>query len=144
VGFIFQFYNLIPVLTAFENVELPLLLTSMNRRQRRNHVETALSVVGLSDRMEHRPSELSGGQQQRVAIARAIVTDPAILVADEPTGDLDRVSAEEILNLIDQLNQEFGKTIIMVTHDPRAAERARRLLHLEKGLLLTGTNPSAV
>lgn len=144
VGFIFQFYNLIPVLTAFENVELPLLLTSMNRRQRRNHVETALSVVGLSDRMEHRPSELSGGQQQRVAIARAIVTDPAILVADEPTGDLDRVSAEEILNLIDQLNQEFGKTIIMVTHDPRAAERARRLLHLEKGLLLTGTNPSVV
>ncbi len=144
VGFIFQFYNLIPVLTAFENVELPLLLTSMNRRQRRNHVETALSVVGLSDRMEHRPSELSGGQQQRVAIARAIVTDPAILVADEPTGDLDRVSAEDILNLIDQLNQEFGKTIIMVTHDPRAAERARRLLHLEKGLLLTGTNPSAV
>lgn len=144
VGFIFQFYNLIPVLTAFENVELPLLLTSMNRRQRRNHVETALSVVGLSDRMEHRPSELSGGQQQRVAIARAIVTDPAILVADEPTGDLDRVSAEEILNLIDQLNQEFGKTIIMVTHDPRAAERARRLLHLEKGLLLTGTNSPVV
>lgn len=136
VGFIFQFYNLIPVLTAFENVELPLLLTSMSRRERREHVETALSVVGLADRMEHRPSELSGGQQQRVAIARAIVSDPSILVADEPTGDLDRVSAEEILNLMEQLNRDFGKTIIMVTHDPRAAERARRLLHLEKGILV--------
>ena len=137
VGFIFQFYNLIPVLTAFENVELPLLLTSMSRRERREHVETALSVVGLADRMEHRPGELSGGQQQRVAIARAIVTDPSILVADEPTGDLDRQSAEDILRLMEQLNQEFGKTIIMVTHDPRAAERARRVLNLEKGLLVT-------
>lgn len=137
VGFIFQFYNLIPVLTAFENVELPLLLTSMSRRERREHVETALSVVGLADRMEHRPGELSGGQQQRVAIARAIVTDPSILVADEPTGDLDRQSAEDILRLMEQLNREFGKTIIMVTHDPRAAERARRVLNLEKGLLVT-------
>lgn len=136
VGFIFQFYNLIPVLSAFENVELPLMLTSMSRRERREHVATALEVVGLSDRMEHRPSELSGGQQQRVAIARAIVTDPAILVADEPTGDLDRVSAEDILSLMENLNRVFGKTIIMVTHDPRAAERARRLLHLEKGLLV--------
>ncbi len=136
IGFVFQFYNLIPVLTAFENVELPLLLTSMSRHQRREHVETALAVVGLTDRMEHRPSELSGGQQQRVAIARAIVSDPSILVADEPTGDLDRVSAEEILNLLEQLNREFGKTIIMVTHDPRAAKRARRLLHLEKGVLV--------
>lgn len=142
VGFIFQFYNLIPVLTAFENVELPLLLTPMSRRQRREHVHTALSVVGLADRMDHRPSELSGGQQQRVAIARAIVTDPSMLVADEPTGDLDRVSAEEILNLMEQLNREFGKTIVMVTHDPRAAERARRLLHLEKGLLID--NPATV
>lgn len=137
VGFIFQFYNLIPVLTAFENVELPLLLTSMSRRERRDHAVAALSVVGLSDRMEHRPSELSGGQQQRVAIARAIVADPSILVADEPTGDLDRVSAEEILKLMEQLNSEFGKTIIMVTHDPRAAERAKRMLHLEKGLLVS-------
>lgn len=137
VGFIFQFYNLIPVLSAFENVELPLMLTSMSRRERREHVATALEVVGLTDRMEHRPAELSGGQQQRVAIARAIVTDPAILVADEPTGDLDRVSAEEILSLMESLNREFNKTIIMVTHDPRAAERARRLLHLEKGLLVT-------
>jgi putative ABC transport system ATP-binding protein len=136
IGFVFQFYNLIPVLTAFENVELPLLLTSMSRHQRREHAETALAVVGLTDRMEHRPSELSGGQQQRVAIARAIVSDPSILVADEPTGDLDRVSAEEILNLLEQLNREFGKTIIMVTHDPRAAKRARRLLHLEKGVLV--------
>ena len=137
VGFIFQFYNLIPVLTAFENVELPLLLTTMSRRERREHVDAALRVVGLADRMEHRPGELSGGQQQRVAIARAIVTDPSILVADEPTGDLDRQSAEDILNLMEQLNREFGKTIIMVTHDPRAAQRARRLLHLEKGLLVT-------
>ena len=136
VGFIFQFYNLIPVLTAFENVELPLLLTSMTRRQRREHVEAALSVVGLSDRIEHRPGELSGGQQQRVAIARAVVSDPSILVADEPTGDLDRVSAEDILMLMEQLNSQFGKTIIMVTHDPRAAERAKRMLHLEKGLLI--------
>jgi putative ABC transport system ATP-binding protein len=137
VGFIFQFYNLIPVLTAFENVELPLLLTDMSARERRDHVKTALEVVGLSDRMEHRPGELSGGQQQRVAIARAVVTDPTILVADEPTGDLDRHSAEEVLDLMGQLNREFGKTIIMVTHDPRAAERARRMLHLEKGVLVS-------
>jgi len=136
VGFIFQFYNLIPVLTAFENVELPLLLTSLSRSERQEHVETALELVGLSDRMEHYPSQLSGGQQQRVAIARAIVSDPTILVADEPTGDLDRVSAEEILGLMARLNSDFGKTIIMVTHDPRAAEKARIIRHLEKGLLL--------
>jgi putative ABC transport system ATP-binding protein len=135
VGFIFQFYNLMPVLTAFENVELPLLLTSLTRSERREHVELALQVVGLSDRMDHYPSQLSGGQQQRVAIARAVVSDPAILVADEPTGDLDRVSAGEILQLMDRLVHEFGKTIIMVTHDPRAAEKARIIRHLEKGLL---------
>ncbi len=135
IGFIFQFYNLIPVLTAFENVELPLLLTSLTRRERREHVETALDVVSLSDRMEHYPSQLSGGQQQRVAIARAIVTDPTILVADEPTGDLDRVSAGEILGLMSRLNSDFGKTIIMVTHDPRAAEKASVIRHLEKGVL---------
>jgi putative ABC transport system ATP-binding protein len=135
VGFIFQFYNLIPVLTAFENVELPLLLTSLSRKSRKEHVEIALSVVGLSDRMEHYPSQLSGGQQQRVAIARAIVTDPAILVADEPTGDLDRVSAQEILDLVGELNARFGKTIIMVTHDPRAAERAHLVRQLDKGEL---------
>lgn len=135
VGFVFQFYNLIPVLTAFENVELPLLLTSLSRRERREHVITALDVVGLSDRMEHYPSQLSGGQQQRVAIARAIVTDPTILVADEPTGDLDRVSAGEILGLISRLNADFGKTIIMVTHDPRAAEKAHVIRHLDKGVL---------
>ncbi len=135
VGFIFQFYNLIPVLTAYENVELPLLLTSLSRRERREHAEAALEVVSLSDRMEHYPSQLSGGQQQRVAIARAIVTDPTILVADEPTGDLDRVSAEEILGLMARLNTERGKTIIMVTHDPKAAEKAHIIRHLEKGLL---------
>ncbi len=135
VGFIFQFYNLIPVLTAFENVELPLLLTRLSKRERRAHVETALRVVGLSDRVDHYPSQLSGGQQQRVAIARAVVTDPAILVADEPTGDLDRYSAGEILDLINRLNHESGKTIIMVTHDPRAAEKARTIRYLEKGLL---------
>ena len=135
VGFIFQFYNLIPVLTAFENVELPLLLTSLSRRERREHVNAALSVVSLEDRMDHYPSQLSGGQQQRVAIARAIVSDPSILVADEPTGDLDRVSAGEVLTLMGRLNSEFGKTIIMVTHDPRAAEKARIILHLEKGIL---------
>ena len=136
VGFIFQFYNLIPVLTAFENVELPLLLTSLSRRERREHVNAALSVVSLEDRMAHYPSQLSGGQQQRVAIARAIVSDPSILVADEPTGDLDRVSAGEVLTLMGRLNSEFGKTIIMVTHDPRAAEKARIILHLEKGVLV--------
>ena len=138
VGFVFQFYNLIPVLTAFENIELPLLLTRLSRRERREHVEAALEVVSLADRMDHRPSQLSGGQQQRVAIARAIVTDPAILVADEPTGDLDRVSAGEILSLMDHLVQDFHKTIIMVTHDPRAAEKAHIIRHLEKGLLTDG------
>ncbi len=136
VGFIFQFYNLIPVLTAFENVELPLLLTKLSRSERREHVSAALSVVSLEDRMDHYPSQLSGGQQQRVAIARAIVSDPSILVADEPTGDLDRVSAGEVLTLMGRLNREFGKTIIMVTHDPRAAEKARIVLHLEKGVLV--------
>jgi putative ABC transport system ATP-binding protein len=136
VGFIFQFYNLIPVLTAFENVELPLLLTGLSRRERHEHVTLALSLVGLADRLDHTPSQLSGGQQQRVAIARAMVTDPAILVADEPTGDLDRVSAGEILGLMARLVTDFGKTIIMVTHDPRAAEKAQTIRHLEKGELI--------
>ncbi len=135
VGFIFQFYNLIPVLTAFENVELPLNLTGLSKKERRGHVEMTLRLVNLSHRMDHYPKELSGGEQQRVAIARAIVTDPTILVADEPTGDLDRVSAEEILDLIERLNSELKKTIVMVTHDPRAAKRARVLRHLEKGFL---------
>jgi putative ABC transport system ATP-binding protein len=135
VGFIFQFYNLIPVLTAFENVELPLLLTPLSRRERREHVETALGLVSLTDRMDHRPSQLSGGQQQRVAIARAIITDPTILVADEPTGDLDRSSAAEILQLMNRLVDSFGKTVVMVTHDPKAAESAHRVRHLEKGIL---------
>jgi putative ABC transport system ATP-binding protein len=135
VGFIFQFYNLIPVLTAFENVELPLHLTSLTRAERIDHVKTALSLVNLSHRVEHYPKELSGGEQQRVAIARAIITDPTILVADEPTGDLDRVSAEEVLNMMERLNGELQKTIIMVTHDPRAAKRAKVLRHLEKGVL---------
>jgi putative ABC transport system ATP-binding protein len=135
VGFIFQFYNLIPVLTAFENVELPLVLTGLSKKERREHAYTALKIVGLEDRMEHYPSQLSGGQQQRVAIARAIVTDPAILVADEPTGDLDKVSAKEILGLMERLNRDSDKTIIMVTHDPRAAEKAHVLRHLEKGIL---------
>ncbi len=135
VGFIFQFYNLMPVLTAFENVELPLLLTPLSRKERQEHVEMALGLVNLADRMDHYPSQLSGGQQQRVAIARAVVTDPTILVADEPTGDLDRVSAEEILSLMDRLVHEFGKTIVMVTHDPRAAEKAHVIRHLEKGVL---------
>lgn len=135
VGFIFQFYNLLPVLTAFENVELPLHLTRLSKKERREHVETALEVVNLSDRKDHYPSQLSGGQQQRVAIARAIVTDPTILMADEPTGDLDRASATGILNLMDYLNRTFGKTIIMVTHDARAAEKARTIKHLEKGVL---------
>ncbi len=135
VGFIFQFYNLIPVLTALENVELPLILTPLSKRERRAHAETALAVVGLADRLHHYPRQLSGGQEQRVAIARAIVTDPAILVADEPTGDLDKVSAEEVLGLMDRLNRELNKTILMVTHDPRAAERARSVRHLEKGEL---------
>jgi putative ABC transport system ATP-binding protein len=135
VGFIFQFYNLLPVLTAFENVELPLLLTKLSKKERREHVELALSVVGLQERMHHYPKQLSGGQEQRVAIARAIVTDPTIIVADEPTGDLDKVSAEEIMKLLERLNAEFKKTIIMVTHDPRAAERAHLVRHLDKGEL---------
>lgn len=135
VGFIFQFYNLMPVLTAFENVELPLLLTGLTRKQRNERVELALAMVGLADRMEHYPSELSGGQQQRVAIARAFIADPTILVADEPTGDLDRVSADEILVMLDRLNREMKKTIIMVTHDPHAAEKAHSIRHLEKGEL---------
>lgn len=136
VGFIFQFYNLMPVLTALENVELPLLLTSLGRRERRERVELALSMVGLADRMDHRPTELSGGQQQRVAIARAIITDPTLLVADEPTGDLDRVSAGEILGLMEQLNAQLGKTIVMVTHDQRAAEQAHSILQLDKGAIV--------
>lgn len=135
VGFIFQFYNLIPVLTAFENVELPLLLTGLSRRERREHVELALHLVNLEDRMDHYPVQLSGGEQQRVAIARAIVADPVIIVADEPTGDLDRASAKEVLDLMERLNAEFGKTIIMVTHDPKCAERAQVVRHLEKGYL---------
>ncbi|MEI7699632.1 MAG: ABC transporter ATP-binding protein [Planctomycetia bacterium] len=137
VGFIFQMYNLIPVLTAYENVELPLTLTSLSRRERDEHVRTALQVVGLADRMDHYPRQLSGGQEQRVAIARAIVTDPTLLVADEPTGDLDAKSAGEILDLLHRLNTEFHKTIVMVTHDPNAAARARRILHLEKGVLVS-------
>ncbi len=136
VGFIFQFYNLMPVLTAFENVELPLLLTKLSRAQRKEHVEAALNMVKLTDRMDHYPNELSGGQQQRVAIARALVTDPTLIVADEPTGDLDRVTAGEVLDLMEELHSELGKTIIMVTHDPKAASRAKRLIHLEKGELV--------
>jgi putative ABC transport system ATP-binding protein len=135
VGFIFQFYNLMPVLSAFDNVELPLLLTSLSRRERRERVETGLALVGLTDRMDHYPSELSGGQQQRVAIARALIADPTIIVADEPTGDLDRTTAAEILGLLDRLNREIGKTIIMVTHDPKAAGHAHRVIQLEKGVL---------
>lgn len=135
VGFIFQFYNLMPVLTAFENVELPLHLTNLSKKKRKEHVERVLDIVGLSDRMSHSPNQLSGGQQQRVAIARAIVTDPKIIVADEPTGDLDRHSADEIMTLLDRLNKELGKTIIMVTHDPHAAEKAHVKRHLDKGSL---------
>jgi putative ABC transport system ATP-binding protein len=144
VGFIFQLYNLIPVLTAEENVELPLLLTHLSRRQRRENVRTALRVVGLEGRGDHYPRQLSGGQEQRVAIARAIVTDPFLLVADEPTGDLDRDSAEEILELLEQLNREFRKTIVMVTHDPLAARRATRLLRLDKGKLVGDSMQSAI
>ena len=136
IGFIFQLYNLIPVLTAFENVELPLLLTTLTKAQRRDHVMTALGIVGLADRDQHYPRQLSGGQEQRVAIARAIVTDPTLLLADEPTGDLDAKSAGEVLTLLQRLNEEFKKTIVMVTHDPHAAERASHLLHLEKGTLV--------
>lgn len=144
VGFIFQFYHLLPVLTAYENVELPLLLLPLSSAQRRNQVTTALDLVGLSNRMSHRPGQLSGGQQQRVGIARAIVTDPALIVADEPTGDLDARSADEILDLLSELHRSLQKTIILVTHDPRAAQRAQRLVHLEKGQLVEETRPAAL
>lgn len=135
IGLVFQFYNLLPVLTAFENVELPLLLYKLSKADRRKRVETALTIVGLGDRMDHYPRQLSGGQEQRVAIARAIVTDPTLLLADEPTGDLDKVSAEEIMTLLSRLNKEFNKTIVMVTHDPRAAEKAHSIRNLDKGEL---------
>lgn len=135
IGFVFQFYNLLPVLTAFENVELPLLLSNLSKKERKDHVEFTLKIVGLEDRIHHYPKQLSGGQEQRVAIARSIVTDPTILVADEPTGDLDKNSALEILNLLERLNDEFKKTIIMVTHDPRAADKAHKIRHLDKGEL---------
>jgi putative ABC transport system ATP-binding protein len=138
VGFIFQFYNLIPVLTAFENVELPLTLAPLSRRERREHVATALSLVHLEDRMDHYPGQLSGGQQQRVAVARALATDPTLIVADEPTGDLDRASADDVLQLLERLSSAMGKTVIMVTHDPRAAKRARSLKYLDKGVLSNG------
>jgi putative ABC transport system ATP-binding protein len=140
VGFVFQFYNLMPVLTAEKNVELPLLLTNLNSAQRKKNVAAALSVVGLSDRAHHKPKELSGGQEQRVAIARALVSDPTILVCDEPTGDLDRKTADEILSLLRELNRDYGKTIIMVTHDPKAAEYAKQQLHLDKGQLVEGAH----
>jgi putative ABC transport system ATP-binding protein len=143
VGFIFQSYNLIPVLTAYQNVELPLLLTGLDRRQRREHVLAALAVVDLVDRADHYPRQLSGGQEQRVAIARAIITDPTLLVADEPTGDLDAASAEAVLSLLQRLHQEFGMTIVMVTHDPQAARRADRILHLEKGVLVESIQRSS-
>ena len=138
IGFIFQFYNLMPVLTAFENVELPLMLTGLTRAERRERVALVLEMVGLTDRADHYPSELSGGQQQRVAIARAVVADPALIVADEPTGDLDRASAAEVLGLMGQLNQQLGTTVLMVTHDAQAARAARRVIHLEKGELTDG------
>jgi putative ABC transport system ATP-binding protein len=138
VGFVFQTFNLIPVLTAYENVELPLLLTGLSGGERRDHVEAALELVGLTDRMAHLPRQLSGGQEQRVAIARALVTDPTLLVADEPTGNLDAHSAAEVLGLLQTLNRDAGKTIIMVTHDPKAAAHAKRMVHLEKGELLNG------
>ncbi len=143
VGFIFQFYNLMPVLTAFENVELPLLLTPLSARERHERVDQVLSLVQLTDRADHYPNELSGGQQQRVAIARALVTDPQLIVADEPTGDLDRATGGEVLSLLTQLVDELGKTIVMVTHDPKAAAHARRLVHLEKGVLVDETEPVA-
>jgi putative ABC transport system ATP-binding protein len=136
VGFVFQMYNLIPVLTAFQNVELPLLLTKLTKAERRRHVETALTVVGLGDRMRHYPRQLSGGQEQRVGIARAIVADPTFLLCDEPTGDLDRKSADEVLDLVERLVNEYGKTVLMVTHDPLAAKRARVVRHMEKGALV--------
>jgi len=144
VGFIFQFYNLMPVLNAYENVELPLLLTGLSRRERRERVELTLDMVGLADRMDHTPNELSGGQQQRVAIARAIVTDPVLIVADEPTGDLDRQSAAAVLALLRRLNEELGKTIIMVTHDAHAAAQARTVVHLEKGELIAAPAATTV
>ena len=143
VGFIFQMYNLIPVLTAFQNVELPLLLTKLSKAERRQHVETALQVVGLSDRMHHFPRQLSGGQEQRVGIARAIVADPTFLLCDEPTGDLDRKSADDIMALLDRLVREHGKTVLLVTHDPVAAERAQVVLHLNKGVLEEGRKVEA-
>ena len=143
VGFVFQFYNLMPTLSARRNVELPLLLTRLGATQRKRNAEIALNLVGLSERAAHKPSELSGGQQQRVAIARAIVSDPSLLVCDEPTGDLDRQSAEEILTLLQQLNRDHGKTIIMVTHDPKAAEYARHTLHLDKGTLVERAEATA-
>jgi putative ABC transport system ATP-binding protein len=139
IGFVFQMYNLLPVLTAARNVELPLLLTKLGSAERKKRVQTALSVVGLGDRANHYPRQLSGGQEQRVGIARAIVTDPTLLLCDEPTGDLDRKSGDEVLNLLQTLNRDYNKTIVMVTHDPHAAERARRTLHLEKGLLVEET-----
>jgi putative ABC transport system ATP-binding protein len=144
VGFVFQMYNLIPVLTAFQNVELPLLLTKLSKAQRRKHVETALGVVGLADRMNHYPRQLSGGQEQRVAIARAIVADPTFLLCDEPTGDLDRQSADEIMLLIEELVKGYGKTVLMVTHDPVVARRAGTILHLNKGLLVESAEPQGV
>jgi putative ABC transport system ATP-binding protein len=144
VGFVFQMYNLIPVLTAFQNVELPLLLTSLSKADRRRHVETALQVVGLGDRMRHYPRQLSGGQEQRVGIARAIVADPTFLLCDEPTGDLDRKSADEVLDLLDRLVRDHDKTVLMVTHDPLAAARARLVLHLEKGVLVESVTAGGV
>ncbi|MGC8518371.1 MAG: ABC transporter ATP-binding protein [Steroidobacteraceae bacterium] len=143
VGFVFQFYNLLPMLSAQRNVELPLLLTKLTSKDRRRNASVALQLVGLADRATHKPGELSGGQQQRVAIARAIVSDPTLLVCDEPTGDLDRQSAEDVLGLLQQLNREHGKTIIMVTHDPKAAEHAGRTLHLDKGTLVGGEQVAA-
>jgi putative ABC transport system ATP-binding protein len=140
IGFVFQLYNLLPVLTAERNVDLPLLLTKLSKAERKKRVEIALKVVGLADRAKHYPRQLSGGQEQRVGIARAIVTDPTLLLADEPTGDLDRKAGDEILDLLQALNRDHGKTIVMVTHDPRAAERAKRTLHLEKGVLMEGVH----
>ena len=144
VGFVFQTFNLVPVLTAYENVELPLLLTSLSSRERRGHVEAALELVGLSDRMKHLPRQMSGGQEQRVAIARALVTDPTLIVADEPTGNLDAHSAADVMILLQRLNREMGKTVIMVTHDPRAAAYAQRTVHLEKGEMLNDSGQSSV
>ena len=143
VGFVFQFYNLLPMLSAQRNVELPLLLTKLTAKERRRNAAVALQLVGLAERATHKPSELSGGQQQRVAIARAIVSDPTLLVCDEPTGDLDRQSAEEVLRLLQQLNHDHGKTVVMVTHDPKAAEYAARVLHLDKGTLVEGEQAAA-